>query len=391
MTTLTPALSAISKFTESDDCTWFEKAANENNLQPYDLGLVLSLFCDPSNDYCQSINEILDSRCVNELPRDFYNPLRLGLSTGEIYMRGFVADSQKHLSASTILSSVDPKFDNCSWLVEAADLLALKPFDLGLTITVFCEPANGYCQELTDLLRNVCIDQLPIDFQNPLAMGASIGQALITFIGEHMSDPVVQPLSAAQPLLSSFARLNSTNEDEPVNCSTFQELAKILELEPFDTGLVLSMICQDSDCKELQAAIEQCEVEIPSVFFDPLNLGFSLGAAYTNIMKSIIAEKVVPEKFAKIRRSVPIFDAKLHDCSWFPEIAKLFHLHPYALGASLSMFCDPTTSSCKEMDNLLRNVCVNQLAPKFYVPLRTGIVYATGICVQAETCQANIY
>lgn len=49
--TVTSAFSLVPKFdTQSDDCNWFPRISRENHIQPFDLGLSLTIYCNDEND-----------------------------------------------------------------------------------------------------------------------------------------------------------------------------------------------------------------------------------------------------------------------------------------------------------------------------------------------------
>lgn len=186
-------------------------------------------------------------------------------------MQGFAANAEIHKRMRSSVSGLpslpvfNPDSDDCNSFKSSADLLEVKPYDLGLIFTISCGPTNDYCKQLSSLINN-CSAKLDSEFYNPLVIGFTTGQTYVRGIyGDFDSSASVR------------SGLPSVKDD----CSSFQETARVLDLEPYGFGLIqwhFSVILQTTTAKRYKPS----SIAVKGIPYSPLNAGFTLGITESN-------------------------------------------------------------------------------------------------------------
>ena len=160
---------------DSDDCTFFQKVADKLSLKLFDVGIVVTLFCSESNDFCKELRDLMSDVCINELDIKVYDPLALGMNTGLTYIMGLEHHSVKVQANSTLSSVLDASDRRCELLADIGDSFNIDQFSNALQLSTVCDRSNDFCSDLTHWLNDVCVDELPPKTYYPLAWGLLTG------------------------------------------------------------------------------------------------------------------------------------------------------------------------------------------------------------------------
>lgn len=198
--------------------------------------------CVTGNKYCEKLSQYLKDVCVNKHGLEFYNALSLGVDVGALYNLGImsrsIAIASAKLSAKFGIPRLDAKSDVCIDSKVLAKKLHIQPFGLGVTLSLFCNPSNNFCEKIIDLIQNVCVPQ-DIDFYNPLLAGFEGGAIYMAGIGA-----IHKPKASVPSILSAMPRLNAKSND----CSLFTKITEKTHLGPYMLGnLYAPVYCDPSN------------------------------------------------------------------------------------------------------------------------------------------------